>query len=270
METDVVVETPEQIGIRFEVAGFGSRFVAALVDGACMALLLIAAVLVPFLLMRQGADAAGQIAENISDHRSALDGVDAALRIVMLLAAFAVIWGYYIVAELVTDGRSPGKRAVGLRVVRTDGLPIGLSESVIRNLVRVVDFLPGVYGVGMVAVMATARSQRLGDLAAGTIVVKDRAGERLDDMPGPSPPGGGGTVAAPALAALPSPLTAVERDLVERFLDRRLTLEDGPRAALARSIAAPLRARLGDLGIAATVDDETWLSRAASRGWSSR
>ncbi|MEK7327557.1 MAG: RDD family protein, partial [Chloroflexota bacterium] len=91
------------------------------------------------------------------------------------LISFAFFWGYYILFEMLWNGQSPGKRWVGLRVIRTDGTPITLTESIIRNLVRLVDFLPAYYGVGVVTMFINEQSRRLGDLAAGTLVVHDRA-----------------------------------------------------------------------------------------------
>jgi hypothetical protein len=73
------------------------------------------------------------------------------------------------------NGQSPGKRWVGLRVIRSDGTPITLSESLIRNLARLVDFLPAAYGIGIITMFIDKQSRRLGDLAAGTLVVQDRA-----------------------------------------------------------------------------------------------
>src|SRR5215510_11634669 len=91
------------------------------------------------------------------------------------LASFVLFWGYYIFFEMLWNGQTPGKRWVGLRVIRTDGTPITLSESFIRNLTRLVDFLPAAYGIGIISMFLDKQSRRLGDLAAGTLVVHDRA-----------------------------------------------------------------------------------------------
>ncbi|MCI0552028.1 MAG: RDD family protein, partial [Anaerolineae bacterium] len=94
---------------------------------------------------------------------------------VLGMIAFIFYWGYYIFFEIFWNGQSPGKRRVGIRVIRTDGTPITLSESLIRNLTRAVDFLPAAYGIGIITMFIDKQSRRLGDLAAGTIVVHDRA-----------------------------------------------------------------------------------------------
>ncbi len=96
------------------------------------------------------------------------------------LISFILLWGYYIFFEILWNGQSPGKRWVGLRVIRIDGTPITLSESIIRNLVRIIDFLPTAYGVGVVTMFINTNSRRVGDLAAGTIVVHDREAKGLE------------------------------------------------------------------------------------------
>jgi uncharacterized RDD family membrane protein YckC len=256
----LIVETPEQIGIEFEIAGLGSRFLAALVDLACMLLFLIIAVVLAFTAMT-GSDERGksikQLTDNAAHSQPWTHGLGAAAAILLLLSVFAVLWGYYIICEMVTGGASPGKRALGLRVIRDNGLPIGFTQSLLRNLVRIVDFLPWVYGVGLVAVFVSRRSQRLGDLVAGTLVVRLAADGHgpLGAMPG-----------APAAATPPGshPLTPAERDLVARFLARSGTLAPEARRSLARQIAAPLRRRLGEAG---TAGDEEWLSAMLAAGW---
>jgi hypothetical protein len=101
---------------------------------------------------------------------------------VYALIAFGFLWGYYIFFETLWDGQTPGKRRARLRVIRSDGLPIGFAEAAIRNLVRMVDFLPAYYGVGVVAMFVDGRSRRLGDLAAGTLVVRDKGMITLESL----------------------------------------------------------------------------------------
>jgi hypothetical protein len=130
---------------------------------------------------------------------------------------------------------------------------MGFAESVVRNLVRIVDFAPGMYGIGLVAMMIGKRTQRLGDLAAGTVVVKERVGHergKIPEIPGPT-------------AVVPLPVTRVtsalspgERDLLASFRARAPTLAPVVRARLAAQIAPILRARLSD---ASSIDDESWL-----------
>ena len=159
MDDLYTIDTPENIEFAYDVAGIGSRFLAAIIDTL---LIIIAEVLVLF--------AAGVLASatGVFEQFGAAESVIAALA---GLAAFIILWGYYIIFELVWSGQSPGKRAIGLRVVRDGGRPITFLASAIRNLIRLVDFLPALYGVGVVAMFIDKRSRRLGDLAGGTLVV---------------------------------------------------------------------------------------------------
>ena len=111
MDLNLVVETPEQIGIDFEIAGVGSRMLAAIVDTLIMSILLIVATILPFLLIASARQAAETMAENVTSQNDVFRNVNALGLAVVFLSYFAVQWGYYIVAELLTDGRSPGKRA---------------------------------------------------------------------------------------------------------------------------------------------------------------
>lgn len=93
---------------------------------------------------------------------------------VLLILAFIVMWGYYPLFELFAQGQSPGKRFFGLRVVNRDGTPVGWYGALIRNLLRVGDMLPFGYAIGSISMIASGRFQRLGDLAADTVVVYRR------------------------------------------------------------------------------------------------
>jgi uncharacterized RDD family membrane protein YckC len=240
----LTIETPEQIGIEFEVAGLGSRFLAALVDLLCMLVFLIAAVAVAISAMG-GRRPLEKMSDNMAKSENIAKGLGASGTIVLLLSIFLVQWGYYIICEMLMNGASPGKRVMGLRVIRDDGTPLGVAQSLLRNLVRIVDFLPWGYGVGLVAVFVSPRSQRLGDLAAGTLVT------RLDPLPAApgaavvAPPAVGPwalVAAAPPGAALLAP---AQRALVRQFVERLPDLVPQARDDLARAIARPLRAQLG-------------------------
>lgn len=101
------------------------------------------------------------------------------------LLAFAIVTGYFIAFELLWSGQTPGKRAVGIRVVTSGGYSLRLGDSLIRNLMRAVDFLPFMYGVGLLSLLLTRHSQRLGDLVAGTLVVYQQAGAAGRKLSGP-------------------------------------------------------------------------------------
>ena len=232
------ISTPENVAFGYDVAGIGSRFLAAVVDTL-------------IILVLQGVVNLTLLALVLSLFRDRLDfdsPVVGWLIAAFGLIAFAFFWGYYIFFEMLWNGQSPGKRWAGLRVIRTDGTPITLAESIVRNLVRLVDFLPAYYGVGVVTMFVNGQSRRLGDLAAGTLVVRDRVAVTLESLAArPAPP-------APALPsaadpASPSPTTPatgwpVERltghdlEMAEDFLRRRAQLSN--RAALAQRIVQAL------------------------------
>lgn len=158
------IDTPENVIFGYDVAGIGSRFLAGLVDGL---LTLIVQTIVLLTIYIGVATLFGNLGEAGEQVMYAVIGL-------IVLLEFAIYWGYYIFFEVAWNGQSPGKRWVGLRVIRNDGTPIGLSESIIRNLMRIIDFLPVYYGVGLITMFLNRQSRRLGDLVAGTLVVHDR------------------------------------------------------------------------------------------------
>jgi len=232
------ISTPENVAFGYDIAGIGSRFLAAVVDTL-------------IILVLQGVVNLTLLALVLSLFRDRLDFDNPAagwLVAAFGLIAFAFFWGYYIFFEMLWNGQSPGKRWVGLRVIRTDGTPITLTESIVRNLVRIVDFLPAYYGVGVVTMFVNGQSRRLGDLAAGTLVVRDRAAVTLESLAArPTPP-----TPAPLPAADPAPpslaapaagwpverLTGHDLEMAEDFLRRRAQLSN--RAALAQRIVQAL------------------------------
>jgi len=158
----IKIDTPENVTFDYEVAGIGSRFLAALVDTFIIGALQVAVIgALIFMLFKTGSDT--------------LFSGDAFFWIIAAagLIGFILLWGYYIGFEIFWNGQTPGKRWVGLRVIRVDGTPITISESIIRNLVRLIDILPTGYGVGVAVMFINTNSRRLGDLTAGTIVVYD-------------------------------------------------------------------------------------------------
>jgi uncharacterized RDD family membrane protein YckC len=217
------IETPEQIALEFPLAGVGSRFLALAVDmllQTAIGLLLLLAVGGTWSVLRQGGAGGG----------------DAWFGAIVIIGIFLIFYGYFMGFEAFWNGQTPGKRVVGLRVLSVTGRPVHVGEAILRNLLRVVDSLPGVYAVGIISVLVSSRSQRLGDLAAGTVVVHEKA------------------LAAPVMtvAAIPMTqawtgggLTDAELTLVETFLQRRHELDVDVRETRARAIASHLRARLG-------------------------
>ncbi len=107
------------------------------------------------------------------------------------LINFALIWGYYLAFELLWNGQTPGKRLANTQVVRANGAPAEFAEVAIRNVVRIIDFLPFAYAVGFVVMFLNRRSRRLGDFAANTLVIKRQDQVKLSDSGEPGAGGGG-------------------------------------------------------------------------------
>lgn len=212
-EDVISTDTPEGVALEMTLAGVGSRFAAALIDAAIQGAALIA--LAVFAAV----------------------GPSSPLTVVFVtLGSFAVFFGYDIAFETRASGKTPGKRVSGLRVVRLGGEPVTFRSSSIRNLLRVIDLLPGMYLVGIVTILVSQHNQRLGDLAAGTLVVRDLKGAA------PSTP----MILTPELAAATadwdvSMVRPEDLAVVRRFLERRLSLDSGARSRLARDLAARIR-----------------------------
>jgi uncharacterized RDD family membrane protein YckC len=226
------IETPENVIFGFEIAGIGSRFLAALVDTM-------------LIFLMQGIIAAGlfflvSVLFGSGDWATETGAVWMFALIGLLL--FAIFWGYYIFFEMLTNGQSPGKRLVGLRVLRSNGTPISLSESVIRNLVRMIDFLPSLYGIGIVVMFIDQRSRRLGDLAAGTLVVHELKSISLANLESSQPVLLHTHSEAQTAGLAVGQLSAGELNMADDFLRRRGELYNRP--ALALQIAGALSERL--------------------------
>src|SRR5712691_9898833 len=165
---DYSVLTPERVSLQYDIAGIGSRGAAAIVDTFIQAMVLT--VLSIALL------AAAAIASSPLGLGAPLGRAGTALLFGLLaLAILVVTSGYFMIWEIVWNGQTPGKRLVGVRVIRENGYPLRPVDAVVRNLVRVVDWLPFFYGLGMLIMLLNSRSRRLGDFASGTIVVRERA-----------------------------------------------------------------------------------------------
>ncbi len=217
------ISTPEGVSLELPLAGVGSRFVALLVDTLLQATAFVG---IAILLLVLGA--------------GGFTG-DA----VLAVAAFALVFAYPVAFEVGASGRTPGKRWSSLRVVCDDGSPITFRASALRNLVRPVDAIPGLYLVGAIAVFASRSNQRLGDLAAGTIVVREpRARTSAAPIGAPLEDVGGDELPAWDVSGL----REAELAALRRFLERRQALDAVPRNLLARDLADRLRPRVGDVG----------------------
>lgn len=244
-EENLFVDTPENITFGYQIAGIGSRFLAALVDTTIILLLQILVNMVLIMVLAKGADLKGMLSSG--DFLTSSASWVIAL---MGLISFFFFWGYYIFFEMLWNGQSPGKSLAKLRVIRADGTPITLTESIVRNLVRLIDFLPIYYGIGVVSMFINSQSRRLGDLAAGTLVIRESA-EKLTlkslgvvDLHLPA----SSSNAAPILDAASQKyalerLTQQDIQMIESFLARREGLNN--RKALARQLADSVLSRMG-------------------------
>ncbi len=233
MDDRYTIDTPENIEFAYDIAGIGSRFLAAIID----TLLIGMAQVVIFLLI-------GLTISTLDLRSNATGSVVLALG---TLLAFVILWGYYIAFELLWNGQSPGKRAIGLRVVREGGRPITFLGSAIRNLIRIADFLPAFYGIGVVVMFIDRRARRLGDLAGGTLVVKERQGVTLESLVRgsvPAPPPNAGPLPEPTMPGIEL-VNEQDYTLIQEFLRRRGELGRDARLRLGAQLAGGLKSRMG-------------------------
>lgn len=223
MDRTLEVRTPESIAFSYELAGVGSRFLAVAID------LTIQVALV--LLLAWGASAAhvrypsgaGRFAYNI--------WVGSLVALV-----FLIFYGYFIFFETLWNGQTPGKRMLGIRVVRDGGYPVDFMASLIRNLIRVGEMLLGFYAISAVVAVLSPLNKRIGDLAAGTVVIRESRMESPEKMLR--------EVTEPVYAAT-AYVSGEERALIRRFLERREDLVPQRRATLAHQLAERVRPRVG-------------------------
>jgi uncharacterized RDD family membrane protein YckC len=231
------VVTPEAVALELDVAGLGSRGIAIAID----MLIQLAGLLAIVVLL------------------SGLDLGETGAVVILAVSVPMIFWGYFFVFEGFWNGRTPGKRAQRLRVTRTDGQPMSGGQMFIRNLLRIVDFLPVYYVVGATSMIVTSRSQRLGDLAAGTLVIREP--KVVTPVAAALPPPPPTTVSGPAGQMDASAMTEAHYQLVRSFLERRRTLDATTRSRLAGEIAAAVRPAVrADAGI----PNEAFLEAAAT------
>jgi len=178
LSQEYTIPTPENVSFGYEVVGIGNRFIATLFDSAILLLLFVAI----NLLLAFALDLVGAFSTNLLDFAEEIGWSQGFLIAIYTLLQFLLIWGYYIGFEWLWQGQTPGKRWTKIRVVRIDGNPVGFGEVAIRNLVRIIDFLPATYALGLVTMFFSENARRLGDYAAGTIVIKDKSMLTLEDV----------------------------------------------------------------------------------------
>jgi uncharacterized membrane protein SpoIIM required for sporulation/uncharacterized RDD family membrane protein YckC len=240
----IEIETPEQVTVTVTIAGIGSRAAAAVIDTALIALMIMAAWL---LLMAPGMRYLGEGSWVLA---------------IGLIVTFAIMWGYYVLFEGLRDGQTPGKRMLRLRVVQDGGFSVSFAASAVRNLVRVLDMQPFPTSLlGLLVAVVSRSGKRLGDMAAGTIVVR----EHVHHVPVHLAPDGGDEAAVAVL-------TESEYALLQRFMGRRDALDPQHSATLAMQMAARFEGRLpeAETTMASLVRLFEGEQRARARGGAAR
>jgi uncharacterized RDD family membrane protein YckC len=238
-EEVLIIETPERVPLHFALASIGNRFLACALDHAIQALVLL-------LILISGLIIANATSASL-EH--AIESAPKWVFAVMILALFLTFAGYFAFFEWLWSGQTPGKRWMKLRVIREDGRPITFWEASVRNLIRSLDMMPApFYSIGLICVFMNGRDQRVGDMVAGTVVVREREAE--------APPFSqvfASPVSDPALRRSFKPvdftaninsLTEAEIQVVETFLRRRWDLADVPRQWMAWRVALPILYKL--------------------------
>src|SRR2546426_8165650 len=233
----LIIETPERVPLHFALASIGNRFIACAIDHAIQ-VVVFALMVIAFAFI-----------SNFASFEDTVENLPKWVIAVLIIIAFVIVDGYFVFFEWLWSGQTPGKRWLKLRVIREDGRPITFFEAMVRNLLRDLDIMPGIfYSVGLVSVFATDKDQRVGDLVAGTVVVREREAEAPAFSEVFASP-----VSDPALrrsfkpvqfTADLSSLTEREIEVVETFLRRRWDLKDYPRQWMAWRVSMPILFKL--------------------------
>lgn len=219
----LIIETPEQTSLDFPLAGIGSRFLAMAADTVIQGvvtglLVLVVALATPGFLW---------FGNLTTEWAWAL----------VILVLFLLYAGYFAFFEAIWNGQTPGKRFAQLRVMKDDGRPISAYDAIARNLLRAVDSLPMLYGVGVISVLVSKNNKRLGDFVAGTVVVHEKTLEGARPFLETTRP-----VDGPVFNT--AVITTDELRLIETFFSRRDSLDPGIRTSMAAQIARRIGEKL--------------------------
>jgi len=266
-EETLIIETPERVPLAFAIASIGNRFLAVAIDHTIQ-YVTIALVALVFLF------AAGLFG---GDEASVVDsiGIDTPnwIYAVLIIVLFLLFSGYFAFFEWWWDGQTPGKRLMKLRVIREDGRPITLWEAIARNLLRIFDAIPGfvvpIYSVGLIVVFLNSRDQRVGDMFAGTVVIR----ERTDEAPTfaetfSNPVADAAFRRVQPRSAFDANIASIgekEIEVIESFLRRRWDLTERQRIWMAWRIALPIMFRLKPQYDSATFTYEGFLEELLHR-----
>jgi uncharacterized RDD family membrane protein YckC len=241
-EETLIIETPERVPLAFALASIGNRFLAVAIDHFIQYFSIFVVAWIVISLLGVNLYGAGSKASEIFQE---MPKWTLAILIIVIFLIFA---GYFVVFEWLWNGQTPGKRLLKLRVIREDGRPITFWEALARNLLRIFDAVPGfiipVYSIGLITIFTSRRDQRIGDVFAGTVVVR----ERLDEAPtfqetfsNPVSDAAFRRVQKQTdFQANISSLTEGEIEVAESFLRRRWDLTDRQRLWMAWRVALPI------------------------------
>jgi uncharacterized RDD family membrane protein YckC len=257
-EDILVIETPERVPLHFALASIGNRFIACAIDHTIQILAIGVIGLSSAILM------------SFPGVEQAVSSAPKWVLAVMILVLFLILAGYFAFFEWAWSGQTPGKRWLKLRVLREDGRPITFWEAAVRNLLRTLDMMPApFYSIGLISVFSTTRDQRIGDMVAGTVVVREREAEAPEFSQVFATP-----VSDPALrrsfkpvefTASLSSLTDLEIQVVETFLRRRWDLADVPRQWMAWRVSLPILYKIRPIYDVTTFSYEGFLEELLHR-----
>lgn len=235
-EETLIIETPERVPLHFALASIGNRFLACAFDHT---LQLVALALVVIFFIWVG---------NAASYYEELKGAPKWILALLILLVFLIWSSYFVVFEWAWRGQTPGKRWLKLRVIREDGRPVTFWDVAARNLLRIFDmqfwFVIPFYSIGLISIFLSRRDQRIGDMVAGTVVVREREAQAPSFDEVFSAPTSDTALRrsfkpVPFVGGLHA-LTEREIEVVEAFLRRRWDLLDAPRQWMAWRIATPI------------------------------
>jgi uncharacterized RDD family membrane protein YckC len=245
-EERLIIETPERVPLEFSLASIGNRFLAVALDHFIQYLSII---LIAWVFLSIAGISSSEVVDAPDKLFTEMPKWTIAILIIVLFVIFAA---YFIFFEWLWNGQTPGKRLLKLRVIREDGRPLTLWEAIARNLLRICDAAPGfilpVYSIGLIVIFLSSRDQRVGDIFAGTVVIRERSDEAptfaetfSNQMTDPAYIRVQQPTGVTANVAL---LSEREVEVVESFLRRRWDLTQRQRLWMAWRIALPIMYKL--------------------------
>ncbi len=224
-QTDVItIMTPESVPITLELAGLGSRFIALIVDSLIIGVILL-------LVTFGGLGIASSIEGN--------ETLYAIFAVLYIVGSFLLLFGYFVLFEVKNNGQTPGKKAASVRVIREDGQPVNFAAASIRAIVFILLDIT-LFGLpGMICIIVSKKNQRIGDIAAGTLVVRSRAA-KSSALPPPAPPPATLTTGLENWDV--SQVSDAQLAIIQDFLQRRIRLD----VAARKRLATELTARISD------------------------